>query len=224
MIYSLVILSIILAVFLYIKFFKKIKINELIKIIQKNDCKSFKKILNRIENINSFTTFIDKKVKIEKASILMIAIYYNVNLEIIKNLIIIGANVNIKDENKNTPLLYAALYYNNPEIIDLLINSGADINNRNILGANAVMIALYNNNIEVFDRIIKRGGDVNCQNNGGWSSLMSIAFDFRPLEMAKKLVENGSDVNLKNKLGKSAFDIANELGNQEMLNFLNSLK
>ena len=174
--------------------------------------------------INETVEFKSSFVNIQKATILMITIIYNNELDVIKKIIEIGADINICDENKNTAFLYAALYYNNPNIFEILIENGADKNAKNILWANAIMISLYNKEISILKKLIELGLDINIQNKGGWTPLMSIALDFCSLEKAKTLIEHGADINLKNKTDKSALDIAKEFGNNEFIDYINSLK
>lgn len=164
-----------------------------------------------------------KFIRIEKASPLIIAIIYNHSINLIKTLIKQGADINLCDENKNSPFLYAALYYSNPEIFDVLIEAGADKNAVNVLDANALMIAVYNSNIEILKKIISLGLDVNWKNKGGWTALMSVALDSRPIEIAALLIENGANIEIKNKIGNSAFEIAGATENNEFIKFLNEL-
>ena len=54
------------------------------------------------------------------------AVFYN-NYEVIKTLINFGADVNAKDENGVTVLMFAAKNNSNPEIIRVLLSAGADV-------------------------------------------------------------------------------------------------
>lgn len=203
-----------------ILFGKKKVLNELLKNIKQNKLEKIKKNINKLSDINQEFEIKENSVQIIKANILIACIFYNADIEIIKYIINCGCDVNKADENKNTPLLYASLYYKNPEILDILISLGANINQRNIIGANSLLISIYNDNIEILKKNILIGCDVNSQNNGGWSALMAVALDKRPIEMAKILVENGADITLKNKTQKTAIDIAIEYNNKELVDFL----
>ncbi len=233
-------------IFFFLNSNRKIDACKFVKYIQSNNSKKIIHNLKRVKDINSKfefkadlipskyqikTKLINEKVEfkssfinIQKATILMIAIIYNNKIEVIKKIIEMGADVNLCDENKNTAFLYSALYYNNPDIFDLLIENGADKNVKNILWANAIMVSLYNKELDILKRLIDLGLDINIQNKGGWTPLMSIALDFCSLEKAKTLIEHGADINLKNKTDKSALDIAKEFGNNEFIDYINSLK
>lgn len=202
-------------------FGEKRTIIELLNNIKKNKIEKIKKNLSKLSNIDIDFEIKDNSVQILHANLLIASIFYNADIEIIKYLLNCGFDVNKADENKNTPILYASLYYKNPEIFDILISSGANINQRNIIGANSLLISIYNDNIEILKKNISIGCNVNSQNNGGWSALMAIALDKRPSEMAHLLIENGADVLLKNKTGKTALDIAKEYDNKEIIEIIN---
>jgi len=70
-------------------------------------------------------------------------------LDILKLLIKIGANVNAKDSYGYTPLLYASRY-NKLEVVKLLLKAGADINVRN-KGDTALILAFINGHEEIVD-------------------------------------------------------------------------
>ncbi|MBO7556730.1 MAG: ankyrin repeat domain-containing protein, partial [Alphaproteobacteria bacterium] len=78
----------------------------------------------------------------------------------VENQIQQGANVNDKDINGTTALMYAALN-KNPQIIETFINYKADVNAKNEIGETALMTAAaFNQNPEVIDTLIKYKADV----------------------------------------------------------------
>ena len=56
-----------------------------------------------------------------------------------------GADVNVRDKNGWTPIMYSSAYFHDAEITRLFINAGADIDARNLKGATSLMIAAWNN-------------------------------------------------------------------------------
>lgn len=64
-----------------------------------------------------------------------------------------GADVNLVDNYGNTPLIQACIY-NNPEIVDLLIKSGADVNKENSKGVTALLLALENRYIDIIKLLL----------------------------------------------------------------------
>ncbi len=80
------------------------------------------------------------------------------HLEIVKELIKSGADVNAKSNNSNTALMGAAVY-GDLEIIKELINSGADINAKNNINETALDVAKMNKRAEIvyyLERITKK--------------------------------------------------------------------
>ena len=66
-----------------------------------------------------------------------------------------GANVNLKDNDGWTALMYAVRYQESISCVDLLIEAGADIKTTNNYGTSALMIACcYNNNPEIIKKLL----------------------------------------------------------------------
>lgn len=66
-----------------------------------------------------------------------------------------GANVNLKDNDGWTALMYAVRYQESISCVDLLIDAGADIKTTNNYGTSALMIACcYNNNPEIIKKLL----------------------------------------------------------------------
>jgi len=68
-------------------------------------------------------------------------------LEEVNNAIKAGADVNARDKNGWTPLMYAAWKNQNPEVIKVLLEAGADVNARNKYGGTPLMYAAWENKI-----------------------------------------------------------------------------
>jgi len=139
--------------------------------------------------------------------------------DIANMLINAGAYVNDRsDELGYTPLMSAALR-ENPEIIELLIANGADINARCVeMNTPLIYAAIYGcpKNAEV---LIANGADINAKNNNGQTALMFAALN-EHVEVARLLIDAGANVNAKDNNGKTAFIIAREIGNDKIADFL----
>ena len=73
-----------------------------------------------------------------------------------------GANVNVRGDNGETPLMWAAFGNGKSEVLELLINAGADVSVRAEGGVTPLMAAAGNNNPEVIERLIDAGGGCEC--------------------------------------------------------------
>lgn len=101
---------------------------------------------NKIENVNEF----DENGKTQ----LMMAAK-NGNDWQIKTLINGGADINLKDKDGWTPLMYAVRYQESISCIDLLIDYGADVKCFNNFNYSALTIAAcYNNNPEIIKKLL----------------------------------------------------------------------
>lgn len=73
----------------------------------------------------------------------------------IRSLLKSGADVNAKDNEGWSALMYAIRYQNNLEFVNILIQNGADVNSKNKYGSTPLQIAAcYSDNPEILKRII----------------------------------------------------------------------
>jgi ankyrin repeat protein len=120
-----------------------------------------------------------------------------------------GGDVNVHDaENGWTPLMYAARYNPDPEVLAILLKSGAKVNARATNGATPLMCAAENNtNPEVIYTLMKGGAHVNARADG-WTALICAAgFNDNP-EVIIALLKVGANAKLKDNTGRTAFDRA----------------
>jgi len=130
-----------------------------------------------------------------------------------------GANVNAKSTEGPlrgyTPLMMT----DNPEVIEALINSGADVNARDISGSTPLMLTIRRNP-EAIRTLVNAGADVNAQNNSGKTSLMFAAQLSSDPEVITTLLEFGADPNMIDANGAKAISYAKsnrDLRNTEAL-------
>ncbi|MGO8693737.1 MAG: ankyrin repeat domain-containing protein [Rectinemataceae bacterium] len=122
-----------------------------------------------------------------------------------------GADVNARDPaNGWTPLMYAARYNQNPEVLNVLLKAGAKVDARADDGSTPLMCAaLINANPEVISALLKAGADVNARSKGqGWTALICAAsFNDNP-EVIATLLRAGANEKVKDSTGRTAFDRA----------------
>uniref|UniRef100_A0A2C9KNN2 Uncharacterized protein n=1 Tax=Biomphalaria glabrata TaxID=6526 RepID=A0A2C9KNN2_BIOGL len=92
--------------------------------------------------------------------------------------------------------LMLSVHHNHTDIVNLLLNNKANINQTNNCAVNALMLAAENGNEEIVKTLIERGADVHMKDTNGCSAYLK-AFTKRHLQVIKLLLSNGVDVNEK---------------------------
>jgi ankyrin repeat protein len=129
---------------------------------------------------------------------LLLATYANA-VEAARVLIEAGADVNAKDDIKDTPYLYAGAE-GRTEILKLLLAAGADLRDTNRFGGTALIPAAEKGPPENVRLLLAAGVDPNHVNGLGWTALLEavILTDGGPVyqEIVADLIKGGADVNL----------------------------
>eukprot|EP00727_Mastigamoeba_balamuthi_P003208 m51a1_g12885 hypothetical protein (288) ;mRNA; f:164-1027 len=89
------------------------------------------------------------------------------------------------------------------ELLELMIDSGANVNASRSNGASALYTAAWNGNEETIVSLCKRGADVNCHNTKDWTPLHAAAFRGH-LNACRALIEHGALLDLKSREGTTA--------------------
>ncbi|MBO4631176.1 MAG: ankyrin repeat domain-containing protein [Lentisphaeria bacterium] len=148
------------------------------------------------------------------------------SVETVKYLVSQGADLNAKNENGATVLMYAAGYPGNLETVKYLVGKGADVNEKIgglFGGTTALMLAArVPGNLETVKYLVGKGADVKARNALGMTALMYAAGKTGNLETVKYLVSRGADLNEKDELsGKTALmHAAEKPGNLETIKYL----
>lgn len=160
--------------------------NLLFKAVTYND---YPEVLKTLLDAGVYIDAVDEKGRTP----LIIASKLRENFRMVEILLEHGATVNTWDEEKVTPLMYAAAN-NNAKIVKLLLKYGAHLD---IEGAkvNTLSYAVKNDGrINTVKQLLDRGADVNIKDNDGYIPL-KYAIDNKNLEMIELLIEYGADVN-----------------------------
>jgi ankyrin repeat protein len=110
-----------------------------------------------------------------------------------------GADVNATDKYGMTPLMWAAEYNRNPEVITTLLKAGADLKAQDKSGFTALMIAASRTHSpEIIITLLRAGADAKAKNGKGYTALDYAKYN-RYLEgtNALKELKEASKVNEK---------------------------
>ena len=138
------------------------------------------------------------------------------NLELVNLLIGVGANVNEKNSQKNTPLMYAETQL----MAKLLIDKGANVNSKNDKGETPLILACLHGYPEVVQVLAEKNADVDAKSKekltplfaslkfGGYSAGVKSSEKYDQYvidtmnQMLQTLISYRADVNLAGKADK----------------------
>lgn len=122
------------------------------------------------------------------------------------------------DKLRYSPLFHAVLWEMS-DIVRVIIDKGADIDRKSLIGSTPLHEAVKTGNLEVTGILLRAGADVNSTDNQGNTPLHEIVY-WNSLPLAELLISAGSDINRKNLEGRSPFHEAVRGGDFEMCSYL----
>ncbi|HOD41416.1 MAG TPA: ankyrin repeat domain-containing protein, partial [Candidatus Wallbacteria bacterium] len=108
----------------------------------------------------------------------------------IKSMIALGADVNVRgtDELKLTPIFAACLNKWDPEVLNVLIDNGAEVNQVAQDMWTPLMFAVRAKNARAVEILVKRSAKINEANADGMTALdMFYSYSYRPDDANKKI-------------------------------------
>ncbi|MCE3255814.1 MAG: serine/threonine-protein phosphatase 6 regulatory ankyrin repeat subunit B-like [Rickettsiaceae bacterium] len=129
-----------------------------------------------------------------------------------------GANVDIENENGQTPLQLAATW-GRTEVVRALLKFEAGINHKNKDGCTALHLAVEARQIEIVDLLLKEKADVGIKNERGHTALHYAVMNGDD-EVIQKLLKAGANINEQDKNGHTSLHLATKCSDQETLQLL----
>jgi ankyrin repeat protein len=131
-----------------------------------------------------------------------------------------GGNPNAQEDNGESVICFAMRYRCDPEILELLIENGADIHHVDKEGVSVFDVAVTYNNLSIINLLLESGFDVNVPTRkSGFTPLMG-AVCYGRIEVVKKLLEKNADIVVRDNHGFSALDYARKMNKKSIFALL----
>jgi ankyrin repeat protein len=146
----------------------------------------------------------------KKAEMIAEEIYKDLpNLNLVSDLIVLGANVDWQDEdNRGMTLLHNAAWEGSVEIVRMLIDAKADLNVQDEEDAKCTPLhyAAFNGHEKIVRMLINAGANLNVQ-NGSDSTPLHDAAENEQVKVIKILIDAGARKDIKDEWGQIPYDI-----------------
>lgn len=143
--------------------------------------------------------------------------------EIVRGLILRGADVNIHETRTGSTALLKAIEHNHWDIAAILMENGADVNVQDKQGISPLLETVYADNMATALMLLKHGANINTQGPKGLTPLIEASADGHS-DILRFLIAHGADVNLPTRSGATAYDCAMTRKIQDILKQLGGKK
>src|SRR3990167_6892494 len=121
--------------------------------------------------------------------------------------------------SRNISLLHLAAKCGNKNIVQMLIDNKANINQAENNGVTPLFIAAHNGHKDIAKMLIDNGADINQAKNNGVTPLW-IAAQNRHKDIVKMLIKNGANINQAKNNGATPLYIATQNGHKDIMKML----
>ena len=143
----------------------------------------------------------------------------NNDLDELKRLLSIDSSIIDKKYKGDTSIMKASRQCSDPNIIQLLIEKGANINDKEIrdtIDQTPLIVAAQGGCKEIVEILLQAGANIEHRNDQGETALISAAQEGHK-EIVQILLEVGANVNQENADGETALELAIKLRHKKDL-------
>eukprot|EP00826_Nyctotherus_ovalis_P001617 TRINITY_DN10269_c0_g5_i8.p3 TRINITY_DN10269_c0_g5~~TRINITY_DN10269_c0_g5_i8.p3 ORF type:complete len:190 (+),score=45.63 TRINITY_DN10269_c0_g5_i8:170-739(+) len=127
-------------------------------------------------------------------------------------------SITFYDEGFN--LLHLAVCYNKTKLLRWLLLNGFDVNGRTKAGDTALHLAVEATALDCLKELINNKADMELRDDGEEVTAFLKAVQLKQVSAVKLLASSGANVDCKDKEGNSALQIAIDLQEEEIIDFL----
>jgi ankyrin repeat protein len=135
-----------------------------------------------------------------------------------------GVDPNGASSYLDAPLIVAiqsAFKEDSPKIVEVLLERGADVNIKSEQGKTPLMLAVEKRDYQLTEVILQHRPDIDARDNDGRTALM-MAVAQESETLVRQLVYYGADVDVCDATSETALDIAEKIGNKNIIEILKS--
>ena len=110
-------------------------------------------------------------------------------VEIIRQHITVGTNLDQRDLQSGSTALITAATFGQTEVAQILIENGADLEIQNNEGSTALMTATFLCHTEIVKALLEKGADRGVKNNAGATALDSVTVPFNQVRPVYDLLQ-----------------------------------
>lgn len=142
------------------------------------------------------------------------------HVETMKLLISHGAQIEARDSQGHTALMYAVTGISMP-VVELLLDHGAQTEARDSKGQTALMYTVVRFSLFAAELLLDRGAQIEAADYGGCTALLhAIVASISGISAVKLLVERGAHIEARDKQGKTPLMAAAAACHHEAVDFL----
>ena len=120
-----------------------------------------------------------------------------------------GGDPNKHLDEDGLPGVYWASLRDHQEVLDTLIEAGADLNIKGQWGETTLHRAAVNRECLVMTKLIRAGANLDLRNNDGQTALFwAVERGYKKIEISSALLQGGADPNMQDKEGDTALTLA----------------